>query len=107
MKILLGGRFESGRASYLTRLWRVGGRCSGKTELNEPIAVVLDYSEKWIVRRRIDPVELVTLRKSGLTCEELAARFGTAKSTISRHLSKAIEGEILCGASSERHFQSR
>ena len=63
-----------------------GGRRPGKYELNEPIAVVLDYGEKWIIRKRIDPVELVTLRKSGLTCEEIATRFGVAKSTVSRNL---------------------
>ena len=36
----------------------------------------------------IDPAELVTLRESGMTCEEIATHFGMTKSTVSRHLSE-------------------
>jgi DNA invertase Pin-like site-specific DNA recombinase len=68
-----------------------GGRRSGKTEL-KPAVVVLDYNEGWI-KKKIDLVELVTLRKSGMTYKELAAHFGTAKSTISRYFRNSITGE--------------
>jgi hypothetical protein len=69
-----------------------GGHRPGKVELVDPITVALEYSysERWI-RKKIDPVELVTLRASGLTCEEIAARFGWAKSTIWRHLPRTVE----------------
>jgi hypothetical protein len=87
---------------------RVGSRYSFKTELidtagaavaapltasfiKEPITIVFDYSERWI-KAKIDPVELVTLRRSGLSCGEIAKRLGTNNAMVWRHLRKTLEG---------------
>jgi len=62
-----------------------GGGCPGTNELVQPPTVRLEYHERWI-RKKIDLLELVTLRESGLTMRELAVRFGVSKTTLLRAL---------------------
>ena len=65
---------------------RDGGRNSSKTEL-KPITVFLEYGERW-GRNKIDIVELVNLRKSGLTLSEISARLSIGKTTALRRLKR-------------------
>ena len=61
-----------------------GGSCSGTNELM-PLTVRLVHPEKW-TRNKVDLLELVTLRETGLTWQEIALQCGRSRATLTRML---------------------
>jgi hypothetical protein len=61
-----------------------GGGCPGTNELKPP-TVTAAVSVVW-ARKKIDLLELVTLRESGLTMRGIASRFGMSKTAVFRAL---------------------
>lgn len=61
-----------------------GGSCLGTNELVQPVAR-LSYGERW-AKKKIDVLELVTLRREGMTMREIGRRLGVAKTSVLRAL---------------------
>jgi hypothetical protein len=67
----------------------------GKIGINEPIepVAILAYGERWM-KIKINLLELVTLRDSGLSLRAIAARLNTSKTSVIKALRKAKQGGL-------------
>jgi hypothetical protein len=71
---------------YFENGWSGGG-----TTEPTPLTARLVYSERW-AKKKIDPLELVTLRESGLTWRQIATRLGVCKTTVLRAIRLSRQG---------------
>jgi hypothetical protein len=71
--------------------WIQNGWSGGGTTEPTPLTARLVYSERW-AKKKIDPLELVTLRESGLTWRQIATRLGVCKTTVLRAIRLSRQG---------------